>query len=67
MAELPKAAISRLAKNAGVERIGDEATEALVAVTEAYVASIAKKAAELAKHAGRKTIKAEDIELVIKA
>ena len=66
MADLPKAAVVRIAKNAGVERVGEDATEALVAVAEAYVAKVAKDAAELAKHAGRKTIKAEDISLAVK-
>ena len=61
MSELPKAAIVRLAKKAGAERIGDEAAEALLAATEEYVAKVALEAAENMKKAGRKTLKAEDI------
>ncbi|HJJ98770.1 MAG TPA: NFYB/HAP3 family transcription factor subunit [Methanocorpusculum sp.] len=66
MADLPKAAIIRLAKKAGVERIGGDAADALVAKTEAYVEQSAKKAYGFAQHAGRKTIKAEDIDLATK-
>lgn len=65
MADLPKAAVVRLAKNAGVERVGEDAAEELVAVVEAYVAKVAKKAADMAAHAGRKTVKAEDIKLAV--
>ncbi|HJJ27845.1 MAG TPA: NFYB/HAP3 family transcription factor subunit [Methanocorpusculum sp.] len=65
MADLPKAALIRLAKAAGVERIGDEAAEALIAATEAYVAKIAKKANNIAANAGRKTLKADDIKLAV--
>lgn len=63
MAELPKAAVVRLAKNAGAERVGEDAADALVVKAEAYIEDIAKKAFGFAQHAGRKTIKAEDIEL----
>ncbi|MBO4522411.1 MAG: NFYB/HAP3 family transcription factor subunit, partial [Methanomicrobium sp.] len=41
--------------------------EALVAAAEAYVAKISAEANKLASHAGRKTIKKEDIDMVVKA
>ncbi|HJK15954.1 MAG TPA: NFYB/HAP3 family transcription factor subunit, partial [Methanocorpusculum sp.] len=43
-----------------------DAADALVAKAEAYIEEIAKKAYEYAQHAGRKTIKAEDIDLATK-
>ena len=61
MSELPKATIIRIAKAAGVERIGEEAAVALVEATEKYVASVAKKAAGIAELCNRITIKADDI------
>ena len=66
MADLPKAAVVRLAKKAGAERVGEDAADALVAKAETYIEEIAKKAYEYAQHAGRKTIKAEDIDLATK-
>lgn len=66
MADLPKAAVVRLAKKAGAERVGEDAADALVAKAESYIEEIAKKAYEYAQHAGRKTIKAEDIDLATK-
>ncbi|HJJ33743.1 MAG TPA: histone family protein [Methanocorpusculum sp.] len=66
MADLPKAAIVRIAKKAGADRVGEDAADAIVAKAEAYIAKIAKDAFELAKHAGRKTIKAEDVDLAVK-
>ncbi|HJJ36670.1 MAG TPA: NFYB/HAP3 family transcription factor subunit [Methanocorpusculum sp.] len=61
MSELPKAAIVRIAKAAGAERIGEEAAVALVAAAEEYVAAVAKKAAGIAELCNRVTIKADDI------
>ncbi|HJJ89504.1 MAG TPA: histone family protein [Methanocorpusculum sp.] len=66
MADLPKAAVVRLAKKAGAERVGEDAADALVTKAESYIEAIAEKAYEYAQHAGRKTIKAEDIELATK-
>ena len=42
MADLPKAAVVRLAKKAGAERVGEDAADALVAKAEAYIEEIAK-------------------------
>ncbi len=63
MAELPIAPIKRLLKNAGASRISDDAAVKLAEVLEEYGEDVARNATKLAKHAGRKTVKAEDIEL----
>jgi len=61
MAELPIAPITRLVRKAGAERVSEEASVALVEILEEKAEEIAKKAVGLAKHAGRKTVKKEDI------
>ncbi len=63
MAELPIAPIKRLLKNAGASRISDDAAVKLAEVLEEIGEDVARNATKLAKHAGRKTVKAEDIDL----
>lgn len=63
MSDLPVATINRIVKKHGVERIGGDATAKLVELTEAYIAKISTDAKKLADHAGRKTLKADDIAL----
>ena len=41
--------------------MSEDASEAMAKLLEAYGAKIAKQAVSLAKHAGRKTVKAVDI------
>ena len=61
MAELPIAPVTRIMRNAGAERVSEDASQELVDLLEDYGEKIARKAVSLARHAGRKTVKVEDI------
>lgn len=63
---LPLAAMEKLLKQGGAERVSDKAKVALKNVIEEIAQEIAAKSIKLAVHAGRKTIKAEDIKLAVK-
>lgn len=53
-------------EKAGAERVGDDAVEEMRRILEEYAVRVSKEATTLASHAGRKTVKAEDIQLVIR-
>lgn len=63
MAEIPVAPVKRIIKNTGAVRVSEDAAEALVICLEEIAEDIAGKASKLARHAGRKTIRASDIQL----
>ncbi len=67
MAELPIAAVVRIAKSNGAERVGSDAAAVLVQKAEEYIANLSKEANKLALHAGRKTIKEEDVVMASKS
>ncbi|MCK9292922.1 MAG: histone family protein [archaeon] len=66
MADLPIAAIDRLIRKAGAERVSEDAAVALSKILEDVAVDISKQAIELAKHAKRKTVTGEDIQLATK-
>lgn len=63
MAELPIAPFARIARKNGAERVSEDASKCLAEMAEEFVGQIVQEALKLAAHAGRKTIKSEDIKL----
>jgi len=63
---IPLAAMEKILKNAGADRVSDKAKAALKAVIEDIAEDIAVSAVKLAGHAGRKTVKAGDMQLASK-
>ena len=61
--ELGLAVMQRIIRKSGAERVSDDVGNELRMVLEQVAEKIAKSAVELSLHAGRKTIKPEDIRL----
>ena len=64
--ELGLSAMYRILKKSGAERVSDESANELRRVIEEIAETIAKNAIDMSSHAGRKTVKAEDIKLASK-
>lgn len=61
--EIKVAPMHKLIKRAGAERVSEESAIALGKALEEIGVKVAKEALDFARHAGRKTIKARDIEI----
>ena len=64
--ELGVTAMHRILKKSGAERVSDESAEELRRIIEDIAEGIAKSAVDMALHANRKTVKAEDVKLASK-
>lgn len=63
---LPLAAMGKILKEAGADRVSDKAKIALKNVVEEITEKIAVSSVRLASHAGRKTVKEGDVKLALK-
>jgi histone H3/H4 len=61
---LPLAPVERIARKAGVDRISADAIKELAKVVEELGCELSLEAAQVARHAKRKTILVEDIKFV---
>ena len=64
--EIKTAPMHKLLKRAGAERVSEESANALGEALEDIGIKIAHEAIDYAHHAGRKTVKARDIEIATK-
>ncbi len=60
---LPNAVVKRIMTEAGAQRVSPDAVEALGKWLVHHGAEATKKAVQAASHAGRQTIKAEDVQM----
>jgi histone H3/H4 len=61
--DLAIAAMHRICKKAGAERVSDSAAREMARVIEEVGIKIGKEALDYAMHAGRKTVKGRDIKI----
>ena len=61
--ELAVAPMHRICKKAGADRVSESAAKELAKVLDDIGVKIAREAMDYAMHAGRKTIKSEDVEI----
>ena len=60
---IPLAVMEAILKKAGAARVGEDAKAELKKVLEQEASKIASDAVKLSKHAGRRTILAEDVKM----
>ncbi len=61
--ELPIAPVDRIVRKSGASRVSESAALALADMLEDVGSEVASQAMRLARHAGRKTVTADDIRL----
>jgi len=63
---IPRAPCGRIILAAGAKRVAADAMDAMSESLQEYALEVSKKASEIAKHSGRKTIQDIDIKLAAK-
>ena len=63
---IPKASVARILMKAGAKRVSADGAETFTDVLTEIAAKISSKAAQIAKHAGRKTVHEGDVKLAAK-
>ena len=63
---IPKATVARILVKAGAKRVSADGVDAFTEVLADIAAKISARAAEISKHAGRKTVHEGDIRLAAK-
>lgn len=63
---IPKASVARILMKAGAKRVSQDAVDAFTEVLTEIAVKISKKASDISKHAGRKTVHDSDVRLAAK-
>ena len=63
---IPKAPCARILVNSGAKRVSKDAAESFSDIIRVMAEKIAEHAADIARHAGRKTVTEGDIKLAAK-
>ena len=63
---IPKAPLGRILMNHGAHRVSQDSLDAFCEILTEKAMEICTQAVKIAKHAGRVTVHAEDIELIVK-
>ena len=63
---IPKASVARILIKAGAKRVSADSVDAFTDVLTGIAIRISTKAAQIAKHAGRKTVHEGDVRLAVK-
>ena len=63
---IPKASVARILIKAGAKRVSQDAIDAFTDVLTDIAIKISSKAAQISKHAGRKTVHEGDVKLAAK-
>jgi DNA-binding protein len=64
--ELGLSAMYRILKKSGAQRVSDESADELRRIIEEIAIAISKSAVEMSIHAGRKTVRSDDVKLASK-
>ena len=63
---IPKASVARILMKAGAKRVSQDAVDAFTDVLTDTAIKISSKAAQISRHAGRKTVHEGDVRLAAK-